>query len=51
MDSRMKEGFVEEVLLELTFRNKSNGVTGNPRLVSIESAEEIGGSEVKSKHR
>lgn len=50
MDSRMKEGFVKEVLLELTFRYKSNGVTGNPRLVSTESAE-ISRSEVKSKHR
>lgn len=46
--SRRKKGFVEEVSSELTFRNKSNVVTGNPGLVFTERAEEITGSEVKS---
>lgn len=51
IDSLMKKGFVEKVSLELTFRNKSNVVTGNPSLVIIETAEEISGSKVKNGHK
>ena len=29
-DSWMKKGFVEEVSLELTFRNKSSAIAGTP---------------------
>ena len=32
----MKKGFVEEVLIELTFRPKSCAVVGNPGFVTIE---------------
>lgn len=51
-DSWMKKGFVEEVLIALTFRKTSYAVVGNPGLVIIESAEEITGSEdLGKKHK